>query len=448
MFNYKFFKDNIAVGFMLFALFLGAGNIIFPPQLGQLAGEEYLMSMLGFLITGVGLPLVAIIAVAKNGGDLQILASRVHPIFGIVFTSVVYLAIGPLFAVPRTGTVSYSIGVLPYLSEAQADSWVPLFITTFVFFAISFYLASNPTKLVDRVGKLLTPALLIVILVLAIKAFITPMGEFGEPQGTYVDNAFSESFVRGYLTLDMLAALVFGILIVQSLIPRGITEVREQIKITIFAGFIAAIGLAFVYLSLGYIGATSVSQTGYFDDGGQIISAAAQVLYGNFGNYILSAVIILACLTTAVGLLSANAAFFGRILPILSYKGYLVVFTLFSFGISNVGLANLIKISSPVLMMIYPIAIVLMLVAIFAGKFNHAPIIYALPLIVATIIGINDALNTAELTFAPLNNLLNFLPLQAQSLGWLIPCIVATIIGILLSPLFKGTSSTNKIIKQ
>lgn len=162
-------KNHLAVGFMLFALFLGAGNIIFPPLLGQLAGENIVPAMIGFLITGVGLPLLGIIAVAKNGGDLQEVASRIHPWFGVIFTSVVYLSIGPLFAIPRTGAVTYEIGIAPYLSDAQADSWVPLFISSFIYFAISLYLALNPTKLVDRIGKILTPALLIVILLLALK---------------------------------------------------------------------------------------------------------------------------------------------------------------------------------------------------------------------------------------------------------------------------------------
>lgn len=435
--NKGFFKENIAVGFMLFALFLGAGNIIFPPLLGQQAGDQFVISILGFLITGVGLPLLAIVAVAKNGGDLQILANRVHPLFGILFTSIVYLSIGPLFAIPRTGAVSYNIGITPFLTESQLDSWVPLFITTLIFFSITLYLAFNPTKLVDRIGKILTPALLIVILILAIKAFVTPMGEFGASQGNYSSHAFSESFIQGYLTMDVLAALVFGIVIVQALQARGVKDTGKQVKVTIFSGIIAALGLSFVYISLSYIGATSVQATGYFEDGGQIIAAAAKVLYGGFGNIVLSATIILACLTTSVGLLSANASFFARILPLLSYRAYLIMFTLFSFAISNVGLAKLISISLPVLMMIYPIAIVLMTVALFAGRFNHARIIYVLPLIVATVVGLNDGLKTAGIEIAAYDHLLNLLPLQEQSLGWLIPSIIACVTGIIISLINK-----------
>ena len=145
------------------------------------------------------------------------------------------------------------------------ESWIPLFITTVIFFGITLYLAFNPTKLVDRIGKILTPALLIVICLLAAKAFITPMGEIGEAQGPYINNAFGESFVQGYLTMDVLGALVFGIVIIQALKARGIKTRAEQVKISIFAGIIAAIGLAFVYIALAYIGVTSTSAIGIFE---------------------------------------------------------------------------------------------------------------------------------------------------------------------------------------
>lgn len=437
MMNKSFFKENLAVGFMLFALFLGAGNIIFPPELGQQSGENFIISIIGFLITGVGLPLLGIISVARNGGDLQLLASRIHPAFGIFFTTIVYLSIGPFFAMPRTGAVSYEIGVLPFLTDAQADSWVPLFLTTLVFFAITFYLAYNPTKIVDNIGKLLTPALLLVILLLAVKAFITPMGDFGEATGNYISNGFAEGFIQGYLTLDVLASLVFGIVIIQGLRARGIEDKAQQMKITVFSGIVAAIGLAFVYISLGYIGATSADAVGVLDNGGQILGASAKVLFGSIGTVILAATIILACLTTAIGLLVANASFFEKNLPILSYRGYLIVFTLFSFGVSNVGLSTLLDMTIPVLLAIYPIAIVLMTVALFAGIFNHAPIIYILPIIVTTFVAINDGLKGFGIHIEWYNNLLNVLPLQDQSLGWLVPAIIATIIGIVISKLTK-----------
>ncbi len=425
----KFFKENLAVGFMLLALFLGAGNIIFPPLLGQLSGSEIIPSMIGFLITGVGLPLIGIIAVAKNGGDLQIVANRIHPTFSVIFTSVIYLSIGPLFAIPRTGAVTYEIGIAPFLSEATNGSWIPLFITSLLFFAIVLYLSLNPSKLIDTIGKILMPALLIVITLLAVKSVLTPMGEIGEPQGVYVTKAFSESFIQGYLTMDVLASLVFGIVIVQALQGKGIVDRAKQVKITIFSGIIAAIGLSFVYISLGYIGATSVDSVGLLSDGGSIIAKSAQALYGSLGNIILSITIILACLTTAVGLVTANASYFNKLFPSLSYKLLAVIFTIFSFVISNFGLAKLISITLPVLLFIYPIAIVLMLLVLFDKAFGRDSIVYSLALIATAFVSLYDGINGAGIKITWYENVLSTLPLHDQSIGWLVPAIVGMIIG-------------------
>ncbi|HWL22180.1 MAG TPA: branched-chain amino acid transport system II carrier protein [Ureibacillus sp.] len=440
----KFLKENLAVGFMLFALFLGAGNIIFPPLLGQQAGSEFLPAIIGFLITGVGLPLLGIVAVALNGGDLQHVANRIHPVFSVIFVSVIYLSIGPLFAIPRTGAVTYQIGVAPFLSAETQSSWVPLFITTLIFFAIVLFLSLNPSKLVDRVGKVLTPLLLLVIVLLAVKSFITPIGPSGDAQGPYVTQAFAKGFTEGYLTMDVLASLVFGILIVQSLAAGGIKDRAKQVKMTINAGIIAALGLAFVYISLGYIGVTSPSVTGYFDDGGSIIAKAATVLYGSAGNIILSAVIILACLTTAIGLVSANATYFNKLFPKLSYKFLAVVFTLFAFVISNFGLAKLIEITLPVLMFIYPISIVLMLLIMFDKAFDRRPLVYALVLLATAFVGLYDGLTTAGIEMKWYANIINSLPLAEKSLGWLVPAIVALVIGWAIH-LMTRTSHLRKI---
>lgn len=442
MFSKKgFIKENLAVGFMLFALFLGAGNIIFPPLLGQQAGEHIVISIIGFLITGVGLPLLAIVVVAKNGGDLQILGNRVGAKFSIIFTSIVYLAIGPFFALPRTAAVTFNIGVFPYLSESNQESWAPLFITTTIFFMITYYLASNPSKLVDRVGKLLTPALLIVISLLAIKAFITPMGSVGEAKGKYAANAFGESFIQGYLTMDVLGALVFGIVIVRALQARGVTERNEQVKVSIFAGIVAAIGLSLVYISLAFIGVTSPDATGYFKDGGLILAAASKVLYGSLGSIILSLTILLACLTTAVGLLSANAAFFSKVFPKLSYKFLLVVFTLFSFGVANFGLERLIEISLPVLLIIYPISIVLMILAFFGEIFKQSKFVYSFALIVTFFISLYDGLKQAGIEIKAYKTIIESLPFYEQSIAWLLPMFIASIIGYIIHRLFFNLKS-------
>ncbi len=433
----KFIKENLAVGLLLFALFLGAGNIIFPPLLGQQAGEHITVAMIGFLITGVGLPLLAIVAVAKAGGDLQLLANRVNPVFGIIFTSIVYLAIGPFFAVPRTGSVSYEIGIAPFLSEVAADHWAPLFITSVLFFALILYLAINPSKLVDRVGKILTPALLIVILLLAVKSFVTPMGESSLAVGKYTTSPFTEGFIQGYLTMDVLSALVFGIVILQALRGMGMSDTNKQVKTTIFAGIVAAIGLAFVYISLGYIGNTSVDAIGISDNGGIIIAKSADVLFGNLGSVILSLTILLACISTAVGLLTANAQFFNKLFPKISYKTFLIVFTIFSLAITNVGLSTIISTSLPVLLIIYPLAMVLMVLSLVDNFFKGGQIVYILALIPTFMVSLYDGLKLMDFKIVPYENFLKALPLYEQSLGWLVPAIVGAIIGFIIHISFK-----------
>ena len=223
---------------MLFALFLGAGNIIFPPFLGQQAGSNIWTAVAGFLVTGVGLPLLAVIAVGKVG-NLQTLAGRVHPIFGIVFTIVIYLAIGPFFGIPRTATVTFEVGVLPFLSESAANSFWPLAILSIIFFIISAWLALNPGKLVDRIGKIITPVLLGVLVILVGKSLFNPLGPVMSPAEAYQSNAFFNGFVEGYLTMDTIAALNFGIVIALAIKTKGLEEEKAVVSTTVKAGLIA-----------------------------------------------------------------------------------------------------------------------------------------------------------------------------------------------------------------
>ncbi|WP_283247457.1 branched-chain amino acid transport system II carrier protein [Lederbergia citrea] len=427
-------QKNITVGLMLFALFLGAGNIIFPPKLGQMAGDNFAISMIGFLITGVGLPLLAVIAIAKSGRDLESIAGRVHPIFGAVFTMIVYLSIGPFFGIPRTATVSYEIGIVPFLPEAIKNTGWTLALFTIMFFIITILFAMNPTKLVDRIGKILTPVLLIVIALLALKSFITPMGPMGAPIDSYVGNAFFESFVQGYLTMDVIAALVFGIVVINALKNEGVRESKSLIKATVIAGVIAAAGLSLVYLSLGYIGATSIEAIGVQENGGAILALASKVLYGPSGTIILALTIMFACLTTSIGLVSACAQYFEKLMPKISYTTFVFIFGGFSAFVANVGLTKLIQISVPVLLMVYPLAIVLMLLSFIDKSFERSPIVYSLALIGTAIVSIFDGLKAADILIPSIDNILSILPLYEQGIGWLVPAIVGGLIGLLLRP--------------
>ncbi len=428
-------QKNFIIGLMLFALFLGAGNIIFPPALGQMAGDELFISMIGFLITGVGLPLLAVLAVANasDEGGLEAIAGRVHPVFGIIFTMIVYMAIGPFFGIPRTATVSYEIGIIPFLPSSITEAGWPLLLFTVFFFGVTAAIALNPAKLVDRIGKLLTPVLFIVIGALAIKSVVTPMGEIGSAHGDYAIQPFFRSFVEGYLTMDVIAALVFGIVVVNALKMEGVTKKPAILKAMIFAGLVAAIGLSFVYISLSYIGATSVEAIGLQANGGAILALASTVLYGTSGTVILATTIIFACVTTAVGLVSACAQYFERVFPHLSYKTYVFIFAGFSAVVSNVGLTQLIAISLPVLMMIYPLAIVLMLLSFIDKWFGRKPIVYILALLATACVSIFDGLLIADIDVVPVTSLLAHLPFAEQQIGWLIPAIAGAVLGIIIS---------------
>lgn len=430
-------QKNFVIGLMLFALFLGAGNIIFPPALGQLAGDNLMIAITGFLITAVGLPLIAILAIANSNtgesGGLQSIASRVHPIFGVVFTMIVYMAIGPFFGIPRTATVSYEIGVVPFLSTDAAQSNWPLFLFTLLFFTITIAFALNPAKLVDRIGKILTPILFIVIGALVVKSILTPMGSIQDAQGDYITQPFFRSFVEGYLTMDVIAALVFGIIIINALKAEGITKKSEAFKATLIAGFIAAVGLTFVYVSLAFIGATSVDAVGLQDNGGAILALTSTVLYGHAGKTILALTIIFACLTTSIGLVSACAQFFEETFPSLSYKTYVFIFAAFSTIIGNFGLTQLINISLPILMMIYPLAIVLMIMSFFDKLFDRKPIVYILALSFTAVVSIVDGLDVTNIKIEPVTEVLKHLPLYEQQIGWLVPALVGIILGVILS---------------
>ncbi|MDZ5712483.1 branched-chain amino acid transport system II carrier protein [Jeotgalibacillus haloalkalitolerans] len=428
------------IGLMLFALFLGAGNMIFPPLLGQQSGDSSWIAIAGFLLTGVGLPLLGVIAIAKSGGSPLDLASRVHPIFGIIFTIILYLAIGPFFGIPRTATVSYEIGILPFLAQESAGGWT-LLLFSILFFAVTAWLSLNPAKLVDRIGKILTPALVIILAVLVGGAFINPMGEPGQATGGYADSPFITGFLEGYLTLDAIAALVFAIVIISAIENKGVTDRRQVVRSAILAGLIAASGLGAVYLSLSYLGATSLNAVGVQDNGGALLSAAANYLYGPSGAIILGIAIGAACLTTSIGLVSATSSYFSRRFPKVSYRLFVLIFSVFSMMVANIGLAQLIAVSVPVLVMIYPMTIVLISLSFLDKTIKGKRAVYVGAIIPTLILGISDGLAAAG--FTALASVFSFLPLMDQSLGWILPAIAGGLIGMLI-PSATGSAAQAK----
>ena len=415
-------QDLIGLGFMTFALFLGAGNIIFPPMVGHLSGHQMWYSALGFLLTGVGLPLLTIVALARVGGGLGTLTAPIGKSAGILLGVLVYLTIGPLFATPRTATVSFEVGFAPFIGSGSGARAI----YTIVYFGSVILLALFPGKLIDTVGKIITPVLIVALVVLAAAAVFLPAGVIGAPTGLYVDAPLSQGFVQGYQTMDALGALVFGIVIVNAIRSRGIENPHFMTRYAIIAGIIAAVGLALVYVSLIVLGASSGSLAPDATTGAPILTAFVHHVFGPMGSVLLAIVITLACLTTAVGLVAACGDYFSQLLP-LSYRTVVIVVGLFSMAAANQGLEQLIAVSVPVLSAIYPVAIALVALSLASALWRRPQRVFIPTLAVAAIFGILDGMTAAGFS-GLVPNVVASLPAADLGVGWLVPVLVTIVV--------------------
>lgn len=442
------FSSYLVVGVMLFALFFGAGNLIFPAQLGQYAGTNLVPAIIGFLITGVGLPFLGILAMGFSGSrNLQDLSSRIHPVYAVIFTSLLYLTIGPFFAAPRTGAVAFDIGIAPFVNEGSMQ--VALGIFTFIFFAVTLWLSLNPAKLVGRIGKFLSPGIIVLLLVLLVMVVVKPMGAIQSPQEAYASGAFMKGFTEGYNTMDALASLVFGIIVINAIRSLGVTSKRGILAATAKTGAVATAFLAIIYVGIAYLGATSTEAYGLFDTGGPVLSEASRHYLGSFGMVMLAIIILLACLTTSIGLITACGEYFHQLIPNISYKVFVTIFTVFCFVVANFGLSNIITYSIPVLMFLYPLAVVLMILTFLSPLFNHARIVYVGATIVTFMISIIDGLKTLcdllEIDYYVwMSPIIAFyekvLPLYKEGLGWLLPVLIVMLITGVIARMQKPTS--------
>ncbi|MBL4912405.1 branched-chain amino acid transport system II carrier protein [Shewanella schlegeliana] len=440
--NQMSITDTLGLGFMTFAFFLGAGNLIFPPLAGFLAGENIILAMLGFLITAVGLPLLTLIAVAKaNGKIMQLLP----PIAATALAVSIFIIIGPAFAAPRTGLVAYEVGFKPFLTDTSATFMIAglslniaQLIYTLGFFGLSMVLALFPGKLLDSVGKVLTPILILLLVGLAISVIVIPGSDIGAAVGDYQVNPLTKGILEGYNTMDTLASLIFGMLIIDILRKKGVTEPKAQTNYLIKAALIAAAGLAFVYVSLFYLGATAGDLAAGAENGGVILTNYVTAKFGASGMVLLSSVVTLACLTTAVGLISACGEYFNELLPKISYRRFVVLVSIVCATIANVGLAQLISISVPVLMTVYPVAIALVAVTFLTERFANPKAAHRIVLSVALFFGIIDGIKAAGVDVS----VLNFMPLHNEGMAWLLP----TGLAILACMLIKSSKPKTEVV--
>ncbi|MGV3345941.1 branched-chain amino acid transport system II carrier protein [Enterobacteriaceae bacterium LUAb1] len=415
-------RDILALGFMTFALFVGAGNIIFPPMVGIQSGEYVWLAALGFLVTAVGLPVITVIALARVGGGINALSSPIGKTAGMVLATVCYLTVGPFFAIPRTATVSFEVGIVPLIG----DSTTSLLIYSLIYFAIVMSFSLYPGRLLDTVGHFLAPLKIIALAILGIAAVLWPAGGMAPATELYQNSAFSGGFVNGYLTMDTLGALVFGIVIVNTARSRGVENAGLLTRYTTLAVLIAGVGLTLVYLALFKLGSGSSVLVDQTANGAAILHAYVQKTFGGMGSFFLAVLIFIACMVTAIGLTCACAEFFAHYLP-LSYRFLVLILGLFAMLISNLGLSKLIKFSVPVLTAIYPPCIVLVVLSFTQKWWHNYTRILASAMLVSLLFGIVDAIHSSILgSLLPAWS--TNLPLANQGLSWLLPVLAVLVL--------------------
>ena len=434
-------RQLLAVASMLFGMFFGAGNLIFPASMGQLAGSSVWLASAGLLITGVGLPLLGVAALGVSRADgLLELSSRVGRRYGLFFTCVLYLTIGPLFAIPRCATVSYTVGVQQLLPGAGQRVALALF--SLAFFGAVLFFSLRPGELLTWIGKVLNPLFLCFLAVLVVRALVSPLGAVSAaaPMGAYETDAFAAGFLEGYNTMDALAGLAFGIIVVDAIRRLGVAEPGQVARSTVGAGVFSALLMGLIYVLVAVMAAQS---RGLFEpaaNGGEALAQIAQHYFGSAGALILAATVTVACLKTAVGLVTSCGETFVQMFPRgPRYPVWAVGFCLFSFAIANLGLDAILAWTAPVLMFLYPLSIVLILLTLFGRLFgSHRTVLawtvgFTIPAAVLDLVCALPKGSAAARLLAPVAGLARWLPLADKGFGWVTPALAGLAVGLVLA---------------
>ena len=418
-------KDSLIIGFALFAIFFGAGNLIFPPTLGNLVGKSFLIASFGFTLAAVGLPLLGILASLKCDGDFQKVFNVMGTKFSLIISVILFLAIGPMVAIPRTAATTYELTLHPILPNVT-----PL-VGIVIYFLINLILVFKPSKIMDNIGKVLTPILLMCLAIIIIKGIIFPLGT---PSVSSIQNIFSTSFVEGYQTMDALGSLVFASIVLTSIKAKGYNKV-DSFKIAVKSGIVAVIGLSLVYFGLMYLGSqTSSLIPSNIGKTALLIEITNRVL-GPFGCTLLGIAIGLACLTTSIGLISSGASFFEKITKgKLNYKLNAIVITIISIIIGQFGVDKIVSIANPILSILYPIGITIIFTTFIRDKIkDKTPIKVAV--YISLIFSVLSSLPSFEINISLLKNLLDRIPLNNLGFSWLIPTIIGFVITFIITNL-------------
>ena len=349
-------RDIIVVGFALFAMFFGAGNVIFPPYLGVEAGPDWIKGFSAYFIADIGLAMLTVFALLRVGSS-EAVTARLGRIPAAVLMSALILCIGPMVAIP------FEMAIVPNISGVSSV------VFSILFFALILFLCIRQSAVVDIVGAILTPLLLIGLAVIIVKGIATPLGEISLTPNA--DNVVLGGIKAGYQTMDALAALPFGIIILQSAASKGYTSSGQKFKLVSGSAVLAGVLLLGVYMGLCYLGATVSAQYGLEIGRAELVMAIVEALMGKLGMIIFGVVVGLACITTAIGLTSSAAAYFTELCrDKIPYKAFVIIICVFSAVASNLGLDRIVAIAAPVLDIVYPPALVVIFISLIIPKAN------------------------------------------------------------------------------
>lgn len=435
-------KQKILVAGTLFGMFFGAGNLIFPVHLGQMAGKNVIYATIGFIITAVGIPILGVAAIGITHSDgLQTLSSKVGKGYGIFFTCILYLTIGPLFAIPRCATVSFTTGVTPML-KSDSKEWLALLIFSAVFFAFVLFFSLRPGKITVWIGKIINPVFLVFLAVLIFAALLSPGASVSEiePAEGYKNGAFFASFIEGYGTMDAIAGLAFGIVVIDVIRRMGVDDDNAVARDVLSSGVLTGILMAIIYVLTILMGAQSRGHFEISENGGIALTQIAGHYLGSAGNIILAVTITFACLKTSIGLVTSCSETFVKMTNgKVSYKTWAIIFTVFSFAVSNIGLSAIIEYSVPMLMLIYPPAIALIILAFIGKFFKHDRAVYICVMVGTWAAAIFDCFKTlpeflqkALRLDVAVKPAADYLPLFDKNLGWLLPAFIGFCVGLII----------------
>lgn len=421
----KLSRMNVfTIGIFLFSMFFGSGNLIFPPFMGFEAGSKTWLAFIGFSFAAVVFPVLGVIAISENG-NLYTLSSKVNKKFALIFTIIVFLALGPGLAIPRNAAVSFEMAVVPFVSSVSI--WIRI-AYSIAFFAVSYLLSIHPEKLADWLGKILGPILIALMIIIAAACFIKVPDITGAPAGSYADQQLVRGFMDGYNTMDTLAALNFGTIVALNIRNKGINDKKAIVHYTMKAGIIAGILMTVIYALLSMAGALSGSLFKEAANGAVVLTNIVFYLFGNKGVVLLGILYVLSCLTTCVGLLCSCSAYFAEISKI-KYHTWIIIFSITGCLFSIVGLDQLLRISVPFLNFVYPPAMVLVILGLFHKRLGKYPQAFSWSVGLTAIASAVYTLNDLGITVPFLTSAIINLP-PNTGLCWMLPALIGVLTGI------------------